>query len=651
MRRLLLYSLVAAGPIACAAAAQGNSPILTRRVDRVEWGVGPVADLRFGRVALVATPDGPRLEVRRLRPEIPTAPPARIEGVTPSFSGNSLIVADFSRSNRTVLGGYFSPFVRLPSTASATVRRTPDARRALALTCDKIESGFCGLWIQLYDFEAAPDARRYLDAQPFSTLSVWIRGHEGGEQLVLKVADAEWELKEDALPIGDVARFVPAGRIDTTWQQAVVPLDEFPSRIDRGTLALLVWEVTSPGTSGVDIGPVAFSLEPSPLPSLPESEASVAGPAPRHLATWIWNTRDLIANSAHRDSLLDDLEREGFDRVFLQLPDDPERRGMPGEVTIDAEVLGPLVAELNRRGMRVYALDGFARYALPEFHAGVLQTVDHVIRYNREVDAHERFFGIRYDIEPYILPAFHGPHREQLLRSLLQVTAQSADRARAAGLVYGADIPFWYDAPADVTSGRILVEWNGTTKPVSEHIIDLVDDVSIMDYRTTAFGADGTIRHATGELAYAAEQGKPVFIGLETSELPDEVLLEFRGEPRHGLPDTPPPGPFLVLVPAGDSVYVVHVPGANAEDDTVGMPIAQWFEDRGMDPHALWWWPITRRVEVPAGKITFARHTADRLREVIAETATEFERYPSFAGFALHFAESYLALLGGSTER
>jgi hypothetical protein len=117
MRRLVLYSLAAAGPIACAAAAQGNSRILAHTVERGEWAVGSVADLRFGRVALVASPEGPRLEVRRLRPEIPTAPRVQIEGVTPPLTGNSLIVADFSQSNRTVLGGYFSPFMRLPSTA------------------------------------------------------------------------------------------------------------------------------------------------------------------------------------------------------------------------------------------------------------------------------------------------------------------------------------------------------------------------------------------------------------------------------------------------------------------------------------------------------------------------------------------------------
>ncbi len=507
MRRFVLCSIGALA-LAPASAAQTHRTILTQAVDGAEWAVGSVAHLRFGRVAVVAAPDGPRLEVRRLRDVIPTPPTLRIEGATPSFTGNNLVVGDFAQSNRSALGGYFSTFARAPSEGSATVGPTADNRRALTLSCDKADSGFCGLWIQLYDFEAAPDTRSYLDGTPFSTLSFWIRGHRGGERLLLKVADARRELKQDALVIGDLGDFLPSGRVDTAWQQAVVPLDRFPPRIDRATLALLVWEAVSQGRADIDLGRVAFSLRPTALPSLPEPTTEPSSSRPEHLATWLWNTRALLADSTHRDTLLDALAREGFDRVFLQLPDPPGQRGVPGEITIDAATLRPLMAAFSRRGMAVYALDGYARYALPAFHAGVLRTVDHVIRYNSESKPSERFIGIRYDIEPYILPAFHGPDREHVVRQLLDLTARSAERARAAGLAYGVDIPFWYDAPDEATSERVIVEWNGVRKPLNEHLIDLVDDVSIMDYRTIAYGADGTIRHATGRADLRGQTGQ-----------------------------------------------------------------------------------------------------------------------------------------------
>jgi hypothetical protein len=601
------------------ATAQEISPRLVSRTEsREEWGVGRVADVRFGRVALVAAPEGVRLDVRRLRDTAPPIRPVRMEGRAPTVSGNSFV----------------------PSSAVAQVDRMPDGRRALELTCRHEETGFCGLWIQLYDFEAGPEARRYLDARQFSTLSFWIRGRAGGERILLKVADAEWEQREDALPVGDVAQFLPAGRVDTVWQQAVVPLERLPVRVQRETLAMLAFEVTVPGTSTVELGPVALSITPDDLPALPDPRIS-GKPIPAiHKATWVWNTAELLADPARQTAMLDFLEREGFDRIFLQLPGVPGDPRTPGELRIDTKAMRSLLAAFNQRGMRVYALDGYARYALPEFHAGVLATVDHVIRYNRRVLEHERFFGVRYDIEPYLLPAFHGSGRSNLLQGLLELTAASVARARAGGLVYGADIPFWYDASSDDTQEPVMAEFRGIRKPVSEHLVDLVDDVAIMDYRTTAYGADGTIRHATGELEYAASQGKPVFIALETFDLPDEVLLDFRGAPRAGLPEGESAGPAVAAMADGDSVHVVYVDAVPADG-----ALTDWLVERGIDAKDVWWWPVSRRVEVPAAKLTFARHDVRQLEAVMRGTAAAFQRYPSFAGFALHSAESYLALV------
>jgi hypothetical protein len=292
----------------------------------------------------------------------------------------------------------------------------------------------------------------------------------------------------------------------------------------------------------------------------------------------------------------------------------------------------------------VYALDGYARYARPEFHAGVLRTIDHVAQYNQRVLPHERFHGVRYDIEPYLLPAFHGPTRARLLTGLLELTVASVERAHAAGLVYGADIPFWYDALSEETYEPVTVDFGGAVKPVSEHIIDLVDDVAIMDYRTTAYGADGTIRHGSGELEYAAPRGKSVFIALETFAVPDETLVEFRGEPDVGLPVSTPSEPLVVMAFGRDSIYAALLSDPTTKPATV-VALAGWIQQHQLDAREVRWWPVSKRVEVPAGKITFANHDAHLLDEVMRATAQELQRYDSFAGFAIHHAQSYRALV------
>jgi hypothetical protein len=521
-----------------------------------------------------------------------------------------------------------------------------DGRKALELTCQQVEGGFCGLWVQLYDFDVTLDDRAYLDARGFSTVSFWVRGRAGGERVLLKVADEEWERREDALPIGDLSEFLPSGRLETEWQQAVVPMDRVPHRIRRDLLALFAFEVLAPGTTTFEIGPIAFSLSPESHPSLPPPSGLETSASLGHKATWIWNTAELLEAPDRATALFDFLQAEGFDHVFLQLPGNPGQPTRPGELPIDVESMRPVVAALNGRGMRVYALDGYARYALPEFHAGVLATVDHVARYNREVLPEERFYGVRYDTEPYLLAEFHGPRREVLVQGLLELTEESVRRAHAGGLVYGADIPFWYDAVAEGTNERFTVTYNGVEKPISEHLIDLVDDVSIMDYRTTAYGADGTIRHGSGELQYAEGIGKSVFVALETFPLPDEVLLDFRGEPEAGIPVSPPPGPLAVVGVQGDSIHSALV-SDYATSTEAQSALATWLEANRLQPGDIRWWPISRRVEVPASKITFADQEPGQLIQVMTETAEELGRYDSFIGFAIHFAQSYRDFLGG----
>ena len=64
---------------------------------------------------------------------------------------------------------------------------------------------------------------------------------------------------------------------------------------------------------------------------------------------------------------------------------------------------------------------------------------------------------------------------------------ESARRLSEAGLAYGVDIPFWYDAPDEDTYELVDVDFHGNRKPVSEHVIDLVDEVTVIGSRCGPF--------------------------------------------------------------------------------------------------------------------------------------------------------------------
>jgi hypothetical protein len=620
------------------AAQEGNDPFLTTALD--DWGVPEPSALRFGLIALIHEATGPRLIPYKLSAHDPPRFQPSAAGSVPSFEGNTLTVHGPGDGNRNRLGGYFNAFQSSPSRSDVTLAASPDGRRSLKLSLRREAEGFCGMWVHLFDFSRRPDRREYLDASPFGVLSFWVRGEAGGEELLLKIADVEWELKEDALAIGRLGDFVPAGRIETEWQRAVIPLLRLPPPLVRSALASIVFEGAVEGGATVYIRQVALSITPDDLPALggPDSTPYTSDDAPK--ATWVWNTTPLLADRAARTSLAEFLEAQGFDRVFLQLPGLPGETGHLGGDTWEREAFRDLLRGLRDAGLEVYALDGFRSYALAKHHPAVLSIVDRVVRHNKNAPPDARFDGLHHNIEPYLLAGFHGSRRDQILLDYLELVAEAARRLREAGLTYGLDIPFWYDAPDEESYEPVQVAYEGVRKPASEHLIDLVDEVTVMDYRTTAYGADGTIRHARDELEYAASVGKKLWIGLETGPLPDEDLLYLRGTPERGPPADP--GEYIVAEVIGDSTRMTleRVPEPDSAARVAGPDTG-----RGAPADGRIWWKVVRRVPVPADKLTFARLGLEALQRIMDETGFEFGDSPAFGGFAIHYDESLRRLL------
>jgi hypothetical protein len=191
--------------------------------------------------------------------------------------------------------------------------------------------------------------------------------------------------------------------------------------------------------------------------------------------------------------------------------------------------------------------------------------------------------------------------------------------AASGGLSLGADIPFWFDSRNAFQ--ELGAELDG--RPVSEHLIDILDNLSIMDYRTEAYGPDGVVAHALDELTYAARRGKSVLIGLETVDLPDETQQEFAS--GSGV------DPVLISLAKPGSIDIAWFVGPAGERARAEMRAAGSFLALGR----------VKSIEVPSSKLTFARRGRAALRQVMDQAELELSPLPSFGGFALHSYESY----------
>jgi hypothetical protein len=238
-----------------------------------------------------------------------------------------------------------------------------------------------------------------------------------------------------------------------------------------------------------------------------------------------------------------------------------------------------------------------------------------VIHFNQSVGPEERFVGVRYDNEPYILPEFAGVNKESILDQYMELLRLSQDLTESGQLEFGVDIPFWFDQKNEFFEP--ITPYRG--RPLTECILDVVDNIGIMDYRTSAYGADGVIAHALGELRYAAEKGKKVFIGLETVELPDETLLEF----EQGM------GPSCLCLKKleGTRILLQWIPADKRNQIAYDAVLFQ-----------------KKKTFVPSGKITFFDRSIHELNEIMRRAESEFHVYPSFYGFAIHYYRSYQEL-------
>lgn len=387
-------------------------------------------------------------------------------------------------------------------------------------------------------------------------------------------------------------------------------------------------------------GPVSVPAEGAgQAPTVPDAAPAVGDGLVRPEGLWVWNTRSLLADTEARATFLAFVDRHRFARIFLQLPPAPGQRAEAGYVPFDGAAVGGLVESLTRLGARVYALDGDPSYALDENHAGVFRTVERVAEHNRRAAPGQRFFGVRYDVEPYLARGFQGPRRQDILDGYVALVVGLSARARAAGLALGVDIPFWLDGADEETGEPLAAVLNGERRTVLAHVLAHVDDIAVMDYRTDPAGMDGSVAHARGELEAAAATGTGVMVAVETETLVDEELFTFAGAGWDGLPAEQ--GRWIVLAPGtGDGVRLWFVDGPAARGR-----LAEELTREGIDPAAVRHWPAGRATPVPADKQSFRHLGSERMRRETAREAAALAAYPAFLGLAYHNYESLKALL------
>lgn len=204
---------------------------------------------------------------------------------------------------------------------------------------------------------------------------------------------------------------------------------------------------------------------------------------------WLWDVRLLLG---HEQALLEKLQRNAISRLYLQVDDQLQR-------------LTPFLRLARAQGIAVYALDG-----APDAHLqseALLRRIASVAAFNRAYPQ-LAFSGFQLDVEPYLQKDFSLDQSRHLAAYLALLDA--ARRQAGVNLPISAAIPFWFAQVA--TPGRDL----------AQEVLQRVDEVVVMAYRREY---EQVLQISTPILAAGEWAGKPVWLGVELTALPDEDHL------------------------------------------------------------------------------------------------------------------------------
>ena len=209
-------------------------------------------------------------------------------------------------------------------------------------------------------------------------------------------------------------------------------------------------------------------------------------------AMWVWDTSTPAAT-------VDLAVGAGIDQLFV---------AVPPNLTTSSQLpaIRSLVDRAKAAGIRVDALGG---------DPGWVDNPSWVVTYwLKPAKSSGLFTGIHVDVEPYSTPAWTTDQPTVVSKYL---TLLDKLKANAGTSPIEADIPFWFNTIRATASG-------GASSSLDREIMKRTAGVTVMSYRNTASGPDGTLDIATAALAAGVALGKPVRLGQETTYLGDTAV-------------------------------------------------------------------------------------------------------------------------------
>ena len=228
--------------------------------------------------------------------------------------------------------------------------------------------------------------------------------------------------------------------------------------------------------------------------------AVVTTPIPK--GTWIWDSR-IIEDD--RDRMISFASARDVNAIYLHMNRD-----------IKPKAYADFIRSAKERRIAVEALAGRPDWALKANRDQIRTFISWTLQYNASVGPEERFEGLHFDIEPYLLAEW-DKNKKKILEEWIHNLRFIEQETEGSGLKITLDVPYWLHD----------VKVPDTEYSLSAWLLEKFDCLVIMDYRNHALGKNGIVDNAYAILREAASLNKQVIVAVETAKSSEGERVSF----------------------------------------------------------------------------------------------------------------------------
>lgn len=240
----------------------------------------------------------------------------------------------------------------------------------------------------------------------------------------------------------------------------------------------------------------------------------------RARAAWLWNPSQYFSSPATA-RLIETADAWNIRHIFAQIAVRDRR-------VVDPKQWARLLAEMKQAGIQVHAMDGAPSMGLAEGIGESLDVIQAVAAFNKT--AAVPFAGVHFDVEPNGLPQY-VVEPEKTVKQWLEFVRQSTKKANDHKLNIGYSIsPFL----------RQAITLRGRTAPTFHYVMEQVDEVAVMAYRTQVEGNNGltALLDPLVRFSKAADHNvAALWIGVETTSSTGHEFLALAGKQPPSQPE------------------------------------------------------------------------------------------------------------------